>query len=141
MVSLVLAIQVEAPVGIEVARHLERAQLQNGFRSGDRPAGAAAIQAIADEVTASPLDNSACNGESLGQSVAIAHVVAALANVPSTLVDGGAFIDLAKRRAASHSSGDLAGIAPVEEQSRVVGDPLSRFVRAGLVEAIRRFPQ
>jgi hypothetical protein len=70
MVSLVLAIQVEAPVGIEVARHLERAQLQNGFRSGDRPAGAAAIQATANEVTASPLYNPACDGESLGQSVA-----------------------------------------------------------------------
>jgi hypothetical protein len=58
MVSLVLTIQVEAPVGIEITRHLERAQLQHGFRSGDGPAGAAAIQAIADEVTASPLNNS-----------------------------------------------------------------------------------
>ena len=71
MVSLVLAIQVEAPAGIEVARHLERTQLQNGFRSGDRPAGASAIEAIADEVTASPLDNPAGDGESLGQRAAI----------------------------------------------------------------------
>jgi hypothetical protein len=141
MVSFVLAIQVEAPVCIEVARYLERAQLQNGFRSGNRPAGAAAIQAIADEVTASSLDNTACDGEAMGQGVAIAHVVAALANVPSTLVDGGAFLDLAERRAASYSSGDLAWIAPVEEPSRVVGDPVPCFVRAGLVETIRRFPQ
>ena len=67
--------------------------------------------------------------------------LAKVRNVPSTPVDCGSFLDLAKRRAASHSSGDLARIAPVEEQPRVVGDPLPRSVRAGLVEAIRRFPQ
>jgi hypothetical protein len=55
--AVVLAGEVEAPVAIEVAVGLERAEFQDGLGAGQAPAGAADVEAVADQMPTRPLDH------------------------------------------------------------------------------------
>ena len=57
MTSLVLLLQVEGPVGIEVAVGGEGAEFEYGFGSGEGPAGTGDVQAIFDQVAAGAFDD------------------------------------------------------------------------------------
>jgi len=56
--ALVLAGEVEAPVGVEVAVADQGAELEDGFGSGQPSAGAGDVEAAADQVAAGPFDHS-----------------------------------------------------------------------------------
>lgn len=55
--TLVLAGGVEAPVGVEVAVGDGGAKSQDGFGSGQAPAGAGDVEAVGDQMTAGALDS------------------------------------------------------------------------------------
>jgi hypothetical protein len=48
--AVVLAVEVIAPVGREVSAGDDSAEFQDGFGSGQTPAGARDVQAVADQV-------------------------------------------------------------------------------------------
>src|SRR5438874_1689659 len=98
-----LAGQMESPVRIEVSGRGQGAQLQDGLGPGDAPAGAAAVEAVADDMAARPFDDAGGDGEAFGKGVPVAQVRTALLQVAGTLVHGRAHGEASKSRAAPHA--------------------------------------
>src|SRR6266542_870167 len=63
----------EAPVAVEVAVGLDRAELQDGLGAGQAPAGAADVQAVADQVPTRSLDHPDGDRPAAGQRGVLAE--------------------------------------------------------------------
>src|SRR6266540_3622453 len=71
--AVVLAGEMEAPVAVEVAVGLDRAELQDGLGAGQAPAGAADVQAVADQVPTRSLDHPDGDRPAAGQRGVLAE--------------------------------------------------------------------
>jgi hypothetical protein len=102
------------PVGVPVAARAEGAELQDGFGSLERPPGTGSIHSISDEVSARPFNDASCDGEASRERVAVMKQIAVLLQISGARIDRFALRELLERRAAPHSSRDIAGGSPAQ---------------------------
>jgi hypothetical protein len=61
--SLILLLQVERPVGLEIAAGAEGPEAQHSLGTLQRPTSPGAVHAVLDEMAACALDDTRCDGE------------------------------------------------------------------------------
>ena len=73
MDAAVFAVEVVTPVGVEVAVADQGTEFQDGLGSGQAPAGAGDLQAVADQVAAGSFDDPGGDGPARGQRLVVAQ--------------------------------------------------------------------
>src|SRR6266568_906399 len=138
----VLFAQVVGPVVVEVAVGADGAEFEDGFCSGQAPAGAGDVHAVFDQVTAGALDHPGGDRPAAGERGGVVQVgllggevaragVSAVAFVPLVSVGGGA---------AAYPGGDLGSLA-LQHLLSLGGNPGLGVGVTGLEERPGRFPQ
>jgi hypothetical protein len=94
--AFVLACEVIAPVGVEVAVVDESAELEDGFGAGQAPAAAGDVEAVADQVAAGAFDRAGGDGPARAERGVVTEVV----KVPGEVADAGRRLPRAGFRAA-----------------------------------------
>src|SRR5271165_2980861 len=128
--AFVLAAEVEAPVGVEVAGGDDGAQFQDGLGSFEPPSRACDVHSVLDDVPAGALDDPGGDGPALPERGGVVQVVLLVVQVAGALVGAG---PLGGRvpvggGAAADPGRDLGGFA-VQDLAGLGGDP---FLGRGL---------
>src|SRR4051812_32130142 len=118
MVALVLGTAMKLPVGVPVAACAESTKPQYGFGPPGRPPGAGSVHAVPDEVSARSLDDAGRDREAGCERIVVVEQVPVLAQVSRASFDSFTLLELLERRAACHSSSDVAGGGPAEQHQQ-----------------------
>src|SRR5580658_4530357 len=119
MVSLEFLAEVKLPVGVEVARGAHGPEAKHGLGARERPAGAGAVHAVLDEVSARSLDDAGCDGQAIPERVGVVHEAgsSAVGEVAARGVDSclGRLVELFALRPPTDRFGDLTARAAREQ--------------------------
>src|SRR5881394_4556437 len=122
--AFVLAAEVEAPVGVEVAAGDQGAEFQDGLGAFESPSCARYVHSVLYEPACRALDYPGGNGPASGQRGGVAEVVLLVVQVAGALVGTGALgrgVPVGGGTAAD-SGRDLSGLA-VQDLACLVSDP------------------
>src|SRR5450759_4746159 len=111
--AFVLAAEVVAPVGVEVAGGDDGAQFQDGLGTFEPPSRACYVHSVLDYVPAGPLDDPGGDGPAFGQCRGVVEVVVLVVQVAGAFVGAGALSAgvSAGGGAAADPGRDLGGFA------------------------------
>jgi len=122
--TLVLAGEVEVPVAVEVAVGLECAEFEDGLGAGQAPAGAADVEAVADQMPACALDHPGGDRPAAGQRGVVVEELLFGLEVADAVVDPAP--PLAGQSGVDGllvDGGDGLGGVPGQDADRMGGDP------------------
>ena len=100
MDAAVFAVEVVAPVGVEVAVADQGAEFQDGLGAGQSPAGAGDVQAVADQVAAGSFDDTGGDRPPGGEGLVVAEEGGVAGQVADAGVDAGATVATRSGRGA-----------------------------------------
>ena len=124
MDALVLAAEVERPVGVEVAGGDEGAEFQDGLGAFEAPSRARYIHSVLHDVPAGALDYPGGDRPALGQRGGVAQVVLLVLQVAGGLVGAAALgAGVAVGGGAAADPGRDLACAAVQDLAGLGGDP------------------
>jgi len=91
VIPFVLGLQMKLPVGVEVTRGTNCAQLEDCLCAAERPPGTGLVHSVADQGTAGALDHPGRDGQAVLEGFCVMQELAVVAQVLRARVDGLAF--------------------------------------------------